>query len=106
MMSPVGMNEQTKPSGSPFDRRLELNKEVGDDYQGNHHRESDRIQAAYFIRSEAVAKFSSFRQLRFSTIRNFSAVMRVTAARDGRHQGFATGGERHACDPLPFASSA
>ena len=47
-----------------------------------------RIQAAYLIRSEAVAKFSSFRQLRVSTINNFLAVMRVTLLRDARQHGF------------------
>src|ERR1700687_1074509 len=40
------------------------------------------VQAGYLIRSEAVAKFSSFRQLVFSTIRNFCAVARITSARD------------------------
>jgi len=42
-------------------------------------------QAAHLIRSEAVAKFSSFRQLIVSTIKNYSAVTGVTVPRDG-HQ--------------------
>jgi len=47
-------------------------------------------QAAYLIRSEAVAKFSSFRQLRVSTINNFLAVMCVTSLRDSRQHVLAT----------------
>ncbi len=58
------------------------------DYRRNRRRESGRVRAAYLIRSEAVAKFSSFRQLRFSTIRSFSAVTCITSARDAGQQGF------------------
>jgi hypothetical protein len=36
----------------------------------------------YLIRSEAVAKFSRFRQLTFSTIQIFSAVTFITSPRD------------------------
>jgi hypothetical protein len=39
-------------------------------------------RAAYLIRSEAVAKFSSFRQLVFSTMKNYSAVTFITFQRD------------------------
>jgi hypothetical protein len=46
-------------------------------------------QAANLIRSEAVAKFSSFRQLRVSTIQDFLAVMRVTSLRDAGQYVFA-----------------
>jgi hypothetical protein len=46
-------------------------------------------QAANLIRSEAVAKFSSFRQLRVSTINNFLAVMGVTLLRDASQYTFA-----------------
>jgi len=45
------------------------------------------VQAAYLIRSEAVAKFSSFRQLVFSTIRNSTAVTRITCASDAGQSG-------------------
>src|SRR6266496_3306836 len=58
-------------------------------YPRNRERESNRLQAAYLIRSEAVAKFSSFRQIRFSSIRSFSAVTVITSARDGSQQVFA-----------------
>jgi hypothetical protein len=55
----------------------------------NHKRESERAQAAYLIGSETVAKFSSFRQLRVSTINDFLAVTGVTFRRDGHQQASA-----------------
>jgi len=68
----------------------ELNKESRDDYLRNHRRVERRApQAAYLIRSEAVAKFSSFRQLRVSTINNFLAVTAVTLLRDASQYTFA-----------------
>ena len=44
-------------------------------------------QAAYLIRAEAVAKISSFRQLRVSTINVMSSVTPITFASDGGQQG-------------------
>jgi len=55
-----------------------------------------RAQAAYLIRSEAVAKFSSFRQLRVSTITKFLAVTGVTFRRDAHQQDFAAPTDRSA----------
>ncbi|HTT17884.1 MAG TPA: hypothetical protein VMG82_03000 [Candidatus Sulfotelmatobacter sp.] len=43
-------------------------------------------QDAYLVRSEAVAKFSSFRQVIVSTINKFSSVTAVTYCGDGGHQ--------------------
>jgi hypothetical protein len=40
------------------------------------------IKLLHLITAEAVAKFSSFRQLRVSTINTFSAVTRVTFGSD------------------------
>ena len=51
---------------------------------------ADGNQLLNLIRSEAVAKFSSFRQLRFSTITNSSAVTCITSVRDASQQGFAS----------------
>jgi|ERR1700728_3793184 len=86
------LSKRTKPSGTSFRSTPELNEEIGSDYRRNRRRESDRIQAAYLLRAEAVAKLSSFRQLRFSSIRNYSAVIGVTVARDVGQQASATVG--------------
>jgi len=51
---------------------------------------SERAQAAYLISSEAVAKFSSFRQLRVSTFNDLLAVTRVTSLSDAHQQLFAS----------------
>src|ERR1035438_4782763 len=79
--------EQSRPE-NPFDRRLSSVRKRRSDYRRNRRRESYRLQAAYLNRSEAVAKFSSFRQLRFSTIKESSAVTCITSARDAGQQSF------------------
>ena len=58
--------------------------ELGEERRGGYLRNRrKKPQAAHLVRSETVAKFSSFRQLRVSTINKLSAVTAVTVRRDG-----------------------
>ena len=86
-MCPGGALPADRSARKSFRRPPELNEKGAINYRRNRGRESARANCLPH-QTGGVAKFSTFRQLAFSTIRNSTAVTRITSASDAGQSGF------------------